>query len=87
MQKYQACFAMRENVIKLFEYEFYFPKDTKKVEDHKVLLVNYKVIVPKEPFPDSKIQEEEGCTPTFKIKSKFKKSSNNIIGSYLEIYK
>ena len=76
MQKYQACFAMRENVIKLFEYEFYFPKEPEKVEDHKVLLVNYKVIVPKKPFPGY----------SFKLKSKFN-DFNNIVGSYLEIYK
>jgi hypothetical protein len=39
---------MHENVIKVFEYEFYFPHDTEQISEHKVLLTNYRVIVAKE---------------------------------------
>jgi hypothetical protein len=43
---------MHENVIKVFEYEFYFPQNTEEEEKHVVLLTNYRVIVAKERYSD-----------------------------------
>ena len=76
MQKFQAIFVMKENVIKVFEYEFYFPQDSEKVEEHKVLLVNYKVVLPKKPL---------NLNTKFEFKTNYS-DKNVAIGTCLEIW-
>jgi len=41
---------MQENVVKIFEVEFSWPRDNSNEDTHKTLLTNYKVIIPKDSF-------------------------------------
>ena len=76
-QKYQACFALKENVIKIFEVEFCWAEDNGTEEEHTTFLTNYKLLIPKDIFSEE---------TQFRFHSNYN-TFNNIKGTVLEINK
>jgi len=75
VQKYQVCFALKENVVKIFEVEFTWAQGNSDEKGHTAFMTNYKLLIPKEKF--SKDTE-------FSFHSNYN-TYNNIKGTCLKI--